>query len=371
MVGYLYLHGTLLMIRSLALILTCLLITPASLSAADLESITPSVTLRDGSIPPQANVELFVFAGNQPNTTYTAVFNNVSTEPASVVALPATITSTSYDSGAQKLTVVLTHVPYVEGTTPPGPSTDFSIALVSASADGAPEALRGSWMATNISPLDWTLIPPTASNPGFGYQIAGPVGKSGFLRMSIPATMFAFASTLYGQNVTASDFAVFSGTTQTNVLVEALGNGGALVNVSVPFTSTNTEVTDVDEARFQNSTASASNTSVTKRITVGREADLSLSPNPSGKIKRNKRVNLFGCVASRVPFLAGERVNISLKRAGSSSATTIRGSLDANGCYRKSFKVASSGNATASLKRNTTIGRATTVKSKRLSIKVK
>jgi len=183
--------------------------------------------------------------------------------------------------------------------------------------------------------------------------------------------MFSYASTLYGQTVTASDFAIFSGTTQTNVLVEALANGGALVNVTVPFTTTNTEVTEAEEARYENSAVSSSSTSVAKRITVGREADMSLSPNPSGTIKRNKKVNLFGCVASRVPFLAGEKVDISLKRAGSSSATIVRGTLDAKGCYRKPFKVVSSGNATASLKRNPTIGRATTVKSKRLSIKVK
>jgi hypothetical protein len=360
------------MIRKVLCVLSCLLALHGNVSAATLESISPSVTLLDGSIPPQANVEIFVFAGNQPNTPYTAVFNNVTAEPASVVVLPASITSTSYDSAAQKLTVVFTHVPYVEGTTPPGGLlTGFSIALVSASAGGAPEAMRGSWMATNISPLDWTLIPPTESNPAFGYQIAGPVGKSGFLRMLIPAGMFAYVSSLYGQNITANDFAVFSGPVQTNVLVESLGNGSALVNVSVPFSATNSEVTDVEEARYDDSSIEAQASSVAKKVTVGREADLSLSPNPTGSIKRNKTVSLFGCVASRVPFAASERVSIALKRPGSSSTTLVSGRLDAKGCYRKSYKVTSTVTATASLKRNSSVGRAAAVKSKRLTIKVK
>ena len=359
------------MIRKLLVIITCLLATHGDVRAATLESITPAVSLRDGSIPPQPNVEIFVFAGNQPNTPYTAVFNNVTAEPASVVVLPATVNSTSYDSTSQKLTVVFTHVPYVDGTIPPGPSTDFSIALVSASAGGAPEALRGSWMATNISPLDWTLIPPTESNPAFGYQIAGPVGQSGFLRMLIPSGLFTYVSSLYGQNVTANDFAVFSGTIQTNVLVEALGNGSALVNVSVPFSATNSEVTDVEAARYEEASLEAQATSVTKKITVGREADLSLSPNPTGSIKRNKTVSLFGCVASRVPFATGEKVSITVKRSGSSSATVVRGSLDANGCYRKSFKVTSTVTAIAALKSNTSLGRSIAAKSKRITIKMK
>jgi hypothetical protein len=359
------------MIRKVLIVLSCLVVALGDANAATLESITPSVSLRDGSIPPQANVEIFVFAGNQPNTSYTAVFNNVAAEPASVVVLPATVSSTSYDSAAQKLTVVFTHVPYVDGTTPPGPLTDFSIALVSASAGGAPEALRGSWMATNISPLDWTLIPPTASSPAFGYQIAGPVGKSGFLRMLIPAGMFSFVSSLYGQSITANDFAVFSGTIQTNVLVESLGNGSALVNVSVPFSATNSEVVDVEEARYEGASLEAQAGSVAKKITVGREADLSLSPNPTGSIKRNKSVSLFGCIASRVPFTAGEKVSIAVKRAGSSSTTVVRGTLDAKGCYRKSYKASSTVTATASLKSNSAIGRAVVVKSKRLTIKVK
>lgn len=360
------------MIRKVLIVLSCLVAALGDVNAATLESITPSVSLRDGSIPPQANVEIFVFAGNQPNTSYTAVFNNVATEPASVVVLPATITSTSYDSAAQKLTVVFTHVQYVEGTTPPGGMfTDFSIALVSASAGGAPEAMRGSWMATNISPLDWTLIPPTESNPTFGYQIAGPVGKSGFLRMLIPTGMFAYVSSLYGQSITANDFAVFSGAVQTNVLVESLGSGSALVNVSVPFSATNSEVTDVEEARYEESALEAQAGSVAKRITVGREADLSLSPNPTGSIKRNKTVSLFGCVASRVPFATSERVSIALKRPGSTSTTLVNGRLDAKGCYRRPYKVTSTVTATASLKKNSAIGRAAAVKSKRLTIKVK
>lgn len=361
------------MLRTLCAVTVACLSAPLSLYAATLESITPSVTLRDGSIPPQPNVEIFVFAGDQPNTTYTAVFNNVTEEPASVVVLPATVTSSTYDAGTQKLTVVLTHVAYVDGTQPPGPSTDFSIALVSASAGGAPEALRGSWMATNISPLDWTLIPPEQENPNFGYQISGPVGKNAFLRMFIPASMFSYISTLIGQTVTPNDMAVFNGTAQTNVQVEDQGNGSALVRVSVPLATTNTEVTEVVEgqgmAQAQGGVDSLAS-SVTKKITVGREANLSLSPNPTGKVKVNKKVQLFGCVASRVPFKVGEKVSLAFTPKGKTKATTLRATLDAKGCYRKPYKVGSTGTVQAILVKSSALGRTTVTKSKKISIKI-
>lgn len=360
------------MIRTLcALAISCVL-APISLHAATLESVTPSVTLRDGSIPPQPNVEIFVFAGEQFNTEYTVVFNNVTEEPASVVVLPATVSSSSYDAGTQKLTVAMKHVAYVDGTQPPGPATDFSIALVYASPGGAPDALRGSWMATNISPLDWTLIPPEATNPSFGYQISGPVGQNAFLRMFIPASMFSYISTLVGQTVTPNDMAVFSGTSQTNVLVEDLGNGSALVKVSVPLSTTNPEVTEVVEAQsveLAQKIYNAAAGSVTKKITVGREADLSLSPNPTGKVKAKKSVKLFGCVASRVPFKVGEKVALSVTAKGK-KPVVARATLDAKGCYRKPYKMATSSIAQAVLAKNTSVGRATAVKSKKLSIKV-
>ncbi len=349
------------MIRKLAAIVLSLVVVPVVVQAATLESITPQVDLRDGSIPPQPNVEIFVFAGNQPNTDYTVVFNNVTEEPASVVVLPATVTSSTYSSDTQKLTVVMRHVPYVDGTTPPGPATDFSIALVSASAGGAPAALKGSWMATNISPLDWTLIPPEETNPNFGYQIAGPVGKSGFLRMFIPASMFTYISTLVGQAVTPNDMAVFSGTNQTDVLVEDRGDGSALVRITVPFSSTNTELDEVVETTA---------TTVAKKITVGREADLSLALNPSGKIKVNKKVQLFGCVASRVPFTAGEKASLAFTPKGSKKPVSMRGTLDAKGCYRKPYKVLKTGTVQAVLSRNSAIGRTQAIKSKRVSLKV-
>ncbi len=338
-----------------------LVVAPIVAHAATLESITPSVELRQGSIPPQPNVEIFVFAGTQPNTDYTVVFNNVTEEPASIVVLPATVTSSTYSSDTQKLTVVMKNVPYVDGTTPPGPSTDFSIALVQASAGGAPAALKGSWMATNISPLDWTLIPPEATNPNFGYQIAGPVGTSGFLRMYIPASMFTYISTLVGQAVTPNDMAVFSGTTQTDVLVEDRGDGSALVRISVPFASSNTELDEVVDAAA---------TTVAKKITVGREADISLALNPSGKIKAKKKVQLFGCVASRVPFRAGEKVALAVTPKGSKKPTSMRGSLDAKGCYRKPYKVLKTSTIQAVLGKNAAVGRANAVKSKKVSLKV-
>jgi hypothetical protein len=358
--------------RLLFTLLSSLLLIPSVAHAADLDSVTPAVSIRDGTIPPQPGVELFVFAGSAPYIEYTVVFKNVAEEPASVVALPAAISSIAYDGGAQTLTVVMTHQPYVEGTIPPGPSTDFSIALIPAGVGGTPTALRGSWMATNISPSDWTLVPPTLSNPSFGYQIAGPVGEAGYLTMFIPDSLFAFIATISGQTMTAEDFAVFSGSTQTNISLTPQVGGGVLVKVRVPFTSTNpglTEIADGAESETAHS-VTAQAASVAKTITVGRQAALSIGVNPTGKVRKNKKAKLFGCVASRVPFTSGEKLSLVMTpRSG--KATTVKVSLNAKGCYTRSQKLTKETSFQASLAKRLTIGRGTAVKSKKLTIKVR
>lgn len=353
----------------LALVSPFLLVATVS-HAADLESITPAVSLRDGSIPPQPGVELFVFAGGEPYVEYTVVLSNVTEEPASVVALPAAITSVSYDSGAQKLTVVMTHQPYVDGTIPPGPSTDFSIALIPAGISGTPTALRGSWMATNISPSDWTLVPPTFSNPSFGYQIAGPVGQAGYLTMFIPDSLFTFISTISGQSITANDFAVFNGSTQTNMNLIPQA-GGVLVKVRVPFSATNPELTELsDGAQIQSaSSVETQAASVAKTITVGRQASLSIGVNPTGKVTKNKKAKLFGCVASKVPFTSGEKLSLVVTPKNG-KATTVKVSLNAKGCYTRSHKLTKQTSFQASLAKKIAIGRTAAVKSKKLTIKV-
>lgn len=356
--------------HTLLALIAPLLLTSAVAVAADLDSIAPSVTLRDGTTAPQQGVELFVFAGGAPYTEYTVVFKNVTEEPASIVALPATITSTAYDGGAHTLTVVMTHQPYVDGTIPPGPSTDFSIALIPAGAGGAPAAIRGSWMATNISPSDWSLVPPTLSNPSFGYQIAGPVGQTGYLTLFIPNGLFTFISTVVGQSVTASDFAVFSGSTQTNISLTPV-TGGVRIDVRVPFSTTNPELSELPAgARLAaQSMVTAQGASVAKTITVGRQAVLSIGVNPTGKVKKNKKAQFFGCVAARVPFTSGEKIALNVTpRSG--RATSVKVSLNAHGCYRKSLKLTQQAAFQAVLARKLSIGRLVTVKSKKVTVKV-
>jgi hypothetical protein len=356
--------------RLLLALVTSLSIVPAISNAAELDSISPAVALRDGTVSPQPGVELFVFAGDAPFVEYTVVLKNVTDEPASVVALPASVTSVSYDSGAQKLTVVMTHQPYVDGTIPPGPSTDFSIALIPAGVSGAPAALRGSWMATNISPSDWSLVPPTFSDPLIGYQIAGPVGKTGYLTMFIPDGLFTFISTLTGRSITAADLAIFSGSTQTNIdLIPQ--TGGVLVNVRVPFTATNPELTLGASGAHRASVDSveAEAASVAKTITVGPEALLSIGVNPTGKVRKNKKAKLFGCVGSRIPFTSGEKISLVVTPKAS-KATTVKVSLNASGCYTRSQKLTKQTSFQAVLAKKAAIGRTTTTKSKKLTIKV-
>ena len=132
-----------------------------------------------GSIPPQEGVELYVYATVGTGTDYTLTCD-ATEQPASVVVLPGKVSELSYDEGAGTIVVKFKHVPYVTGSNvqaPPGTEV-FSVAFVPAVAEGVqgpPEQMRGSWMATNIAPGDWELIPPSEEdqNPNFGYKLSG------------------------------------------------------------------------------------------------------------------------------------------------------------------------------------------------------
>ena len=63
------------------------------------------------------------------------------------------------------------------------------------------------------------------------------------------------------------------------------------------------------------------------------------------------------------------RLAVSVTAKGK-KPVVARATLDAKGCYRKPYKMATSGTAQAVLAKNTSVGRATAVKSKKLAIKV-
>lgn len=323
--------------------LSLLVLAMPAFAALEVEfsSITPETSLRDLTIPPQDGVELFVFEGGQLNTEYTAVFN-VNEEPASVVLVAADMVDYSYDAEAGTVSIVLEHVGYVPAASLPGPDTDFSIAFIGAVADGQagpPAAMRGSWMATNIGPSDWELIPPTLENPSFGYKLSGPDGETGFFRMFVPQAIIDLLSQLYGESVSIEDLAVFNDDQQASMDITPVEPSegvvtGALVDINVVFSSGSSELPDDEEEPVVEAVRAAydypefpvgdypqypgddsDTTNVQKEITVERAQTVSLSADDSTPVKGSS-VTIYGWVQGG---LEGQKVKITsanaLKRA--------------------------------------------------------
>ena len=144
--------------------------------------------------------------------------------------------------------------------------------------------------------------------------------------------------------------------------------GAALFNLQVDFSSTDTEFDAFDsQAALACTSAQAigPRATVDKSITVNRQANLSIAANPSGKIKAGKRAKLFGCLAARYSFSAGEKITL----AGQDKP--VKAALDSNGCFSKSLKFTKTGKMQAQLKKNISAGRETTLKSKALKVSVK
>lgn len=327
-------------------------------------TITPSgPTLLDGTVPPQEGVELYIYATAGTDVTYTAECD-ATENPASVVVLPATVTSVDYNSTTKKVTIVFVNKNYIEGSNVPAPpgTTTFSIALVSAVADGQdgpPAAMAGSWMATNIPPVGvdpsgaggWELIPPSEDDPFFGYTLNGPDGSTGFFKMFIPDSMLQYVEDLINQesptpvDLTWDDMAVFNDNQQASLEFTEVA-GGVLVDIFLLFEQgANTfPDSDTEEAVVA---AAQSGGGVNKSVTVGEAADVSLAADDSKPSKR-QTVKLFGWV---VDCITGEKIKITSKlaarKAKKRGANALKRykrkgwkkvALDSECYYEKSFK---------------------------------
>jgi len=282
-------------------------------------SISPdSAQLLEGSVPPQPGVELFVYAAAATGVEYTFECD-VTEQPASVVILPAEMKSVTYSSGTGRLSVIFTHVNYVEGSNVPAPpgTTTFSIALVSAQPGGVPVEMRGSWMATNIPPFGvdpsgaggWELIPPSEQNLYFGYRLNGPEGSTAFFQMFIPESMRVLLeqalSLIGGSPVTVewSDLAVFNDSEQASMSITALPEGGALVDILVLFTAGATELPDNEDGAEAASLRFAPRPSaggIDKNITVREAQTVSLTADDITPA-RDQAVKLYGWAKDCTP----------------------------------------------------------------------
>lgn len=320
----------------------------------------PNLGLRTGSIPPQPGVELFVFdttggPGNAPyGTTYTLTFKT-SEQPASVVAIPGSVLAYTYTEGTSgdpefpnELVVEFTHETYAGGVEAdlPGPPSDFSIAILPAGASGIPESLRGSYMATNISPFSWRLIPPSATSPSFGFELSGNNGQTAFLDLFVPDTLLADWSALLGRAVTTGDLALFSNNYQASTRFEHLTGAipGALIGIQFSFNPTSNLVVDLDEDDPSETEAGSPRSlpspkilppgsKVTKRFTVGEAPPLSLLAT-SRVVAFRRNVTIYGWAKAGSP---NEFVRISQQllplSAGPAKPVVKRVRLDADGKF--------------------------------------
>lgn len=111
------------------------------------------------------------------------------------MAIPGEVLSYAYSVGTSgdpsypdELVIEFTHEPYAGGVEAelPGPASDFAAAIIPADGMSIPESLRGSYMATNISPLAWRLIPPSDASVSFGFEVSGNNGQYGFSTSLFP-----------------------------------------------------------------------------------------------------------------------------------------------------------------------------------------
>jgi len=288
--------------------------------SATSEPNNTSLSLRGGSLPPQPGVELFVFdpvgwppAGDTPfGTTYTITFKT-SEQPASLVAIPGEVLSYAYSVGTSgdpsypdELVIEFTHEPYAGGVEAelPGPPSDFAVAIIPADGMSIPESLRGSYMATNISPLAWRLIPPSDASVRFGFEVSGNNGQSAFFDLFVPDSLIAGWSALLGRALTQDDLALFSNSYQASTSFERVEgtNPGALVEIQFTFNPSSNQVVDVVEADESEAEAARSLSQpkslpprgkVTKRFTVGEAPALSLLAS-SKVVPFRRRVTLYG-----------------------------------------------------------------------------
>jgi len=324
--------------------------------------------LRSGTVPPQPGVELFVFdplgsptPGDPPfGTKYTLTFKT-SEQPASVVAIPGKVLSYTYTTGTSgdpsfpdELVIEFTHEPYAGGVEAelPGPPSDFSIAIIPADGSGIPASLRGSYMATNISPLAWRLIPPSDASANFGFEITGNNGQSAFFDLLVPDSLIANWSALLGRALTEEDLALFSNSTQASTSFRRVegGNPGALIEIALTFSLTSNLVVDVDEPDLSEpEPASAKSLAqpkalpplakVTKRLTVGEAPVLSLLAT-SRVVPYRRKVTLYGWARYGAP---GEIVKITqqslIATRGPKRAIVKKLRLDADGKFITSIKM--------------------------------
>lgn len=340
-------------------------------SAITLVSVSPPVG--SGNPPPNdpdRRMSAFAFVGTL-GTSYTAIFS-AATEPATTIGVGADISSIVYDSLSQRFTVAFTFASPVVLETLPNtiPPNEFQIIIDPGDSQmvmppttppralppqpgkvtecygpantskrlpgqgGPPLDVRGSFMSTNLRA--WCEIPPSASNPFFGFKFLAPSGARGFLKKKIPAQLRATLSQLSGKTLGPNNVALYNGNLQASRAVTETGDGGLLVNIAATFNTTLNTVTAVtglvDAAAKPEGVGIQASTVAKSFATAAAEA---LSLTPSDSVVKSSRATVFGSIGD-LTQAKGQTVKI-YKKSGSSLKALSTTKLTANGTYTKSI----------------------------------
>lgn len=257
---------------------------------------------------------------------YTAVFS-VDESPAMLVTPGADIdpaTPWAYDATAGTVTVTFTLKGIVGSDSfqsfPNGMGVAI-LALVPVSTDGSgpPAAMTGAWLSTDLQ--SWSIIPPSADNVAFGFDLTGASGTTGYFHMFIPTGVIDLMSQLSGQTLTSSDLAVFNGDYQSSLNVTDM-TGGAYVDINVAFSSADQTVSAI------------SSTNITKSITAAPRLPLSLTPAKT-TVAKNSNAKLFGWID---PAKTNKTVTLYRKLKGATSFSVWKTvTTNSSGYFKTTF----------------------------------
>jgi hypothetical protein len=220
-------------------------------------------------------------------------------------------------------------------------------------------------MATNISPLSWRIIPPSAASLSFGFEVTGNNGQTAFFDLFVPDGLLGSWSALLGRPLSQEDLALFSDRYQASTRFKPIAgsNPGALVEILLTFNPSSNLVTDLldDEASETEMAAAAFSSpksgarpklalpgrKVTKRLTVGEAPALSLLATQRSVPSRRK-VTIYGWAKYGSP---GQTVSLRQQYLGAppkpKPVPVKRLRLDADGKFVTSVRMLNTSRFTA------------------------
>ena len=340
-------------IKSIFLSFSIFLVTQVSINqaaradfTATVSSISPAavdITSTFTHQPHDANIAQVEYQGTI-GQTYTVVFA-VSAQPGPVAVIGGEISNFVFDANAKTVSITFKMVAQVGGDTAFG--DHFIINLQGTAVDNDPSSplppvlMRGAYMSTNVA--NYKVIYPTRDAPAFGFELTGPSGSSGTIKMFIPSQLLTLIKDSNDVQVPIANLAIFNNSDQVSSDITDVGTG-VTMGLSLLFSEDSSAVSRhasrlAREARILarqahiSAVAKPVGKSVIKKITVGEKKALSLT---SSNLKITKSIKLFGFVKDQ--SYVGSKVFIQKKGAKNVWKTLLKTTIAAGGKFGSTLK---------------------------------